>query len=44
MAKPGVMFYFDVRPCIKRLDAAEKGRLLDMQRNALYAEAVKHLT
>ena len=29
MAKPGVMFYFDVRPCIKRLDAAEKGRLFE---------------
>lgn len=29
MAKPGVMFYFDVRPCIKRLDANEKGRLFE---------------
>lgn len=29
MAKPGVMFYFDVRPCIRRLDAAEKGRLFE---------------
>jgi hypothetical protein len=29
MAKPGVMFYFDIRPCIKRLDAMEKGRLFE---------------
>lgn len=29
MAKPGVMFYFDVRPCIKRLDVNEKGRLFE---------------
>lgn len=29
MAKPGVMFYFDVRPCIKRLDITEKGRLFE---------------
>lgn len=29
MAKPGVMFYFDVRPCIKRLDATEKGLLFE---------------
>lgn len=29
MAKPGVMFYFDVRPCIKRLDINEKGRLFE---------------
>ncbi len=29
MAKPGVMFYFDVRPCIKRLDISEKGRLFE---------------
>ncbi len=29
MAKPGVMFYFDVRPCIKRLDTNEKGRLFE---------------
>lgn len=29
MAKPGVMFYFDVRPCIKRLDLNEKGRLFE---------------
>lgn len=29
MAKPGVMFYFDVRQCIKRLDTNEKGRLFE---------------
>lgn len=29
MAKPGVMFYFDVRPCIKRMDTNEKGRLFE---------------
>lgn len=29
MAKPGVMFYFNVRPCLKRLDIAEKGRLFE---------------
>lgn len=29
MAKPGVMFYFDVRPCIKRLNINEKGRLFE---------------
>lgn len=29
MAKPGVMFYFDIRPCIKRLDINEKGRLFE---------------
>ena len=29
MAKPGVMFYFDVRPCIKRLDIAAKGQLFE---------------
>lgn len=29
MAKPGVMFYFDVRPCIKRLSLNEKGRLFE---------------
>lgn len=29
MTKPGVMFYFDVRPCIKRLDINEKGRLFE---------------
>ena len=29
MAKPGVMLYFDVRPCLKRLSAEEKGLLFD---------------
>ncbi len=29
MGKPGVVFYFDVRPCIKRLDVNEKGRLFE---------------
>ena len=29
MAKPGVMFYFDVRPCIKRLNLNEKGQLFE---------------
>ena len=29
MAKPGVMFYFDVRPCIKRLSINEKGCLFE---------------
>lgn len=29
MEKPGVMFYFDVRPCIKRLSCEEKGRLFE---------------
>lgn len=29
MAKPGVMFYFDVRPCIKRLSIEEKGQLFE---------------
>lgn len=29
MAKPGVMFYFDVRPCIKRLSINEKGLLFE---------------
>lgn len=29
MPKPGVMFYFDVRPCIKRLSLEEKGRLFE---------------
>lgn len=29
MPKPGVMFYFDVRPCIKRLSIEEKGRLFE---------------
>lgn len=29
MAKPGVMFYFDTRPCIKRLTLEEKGQLFE---------------
>lgn len=29
MAKPGVMFYFELRPCIKRLTLEEKGRLFE---------------
>lgn len=29
MGKPGVMFYFDIRPCIKRLTTAEKGQLFE---------------
>ena len=29
MAKPGVMFYFDVRPCLKRLTNEEKGLLFE---------------
>ena len=29
MGKPGVMFYFEVRPCLKRLSLEEKGRLFD---------------
>lgn len=29
MSKPGVMFYFDVRPCIKRLSLEEKGQLFE---------------
>lgn len=29
MSKPGIMFYFDVRPCIKRLTLEEKGRLFE---------------
>lgn len=29
MSKPGVMFYFDIRPCIKRLTLEEKGRLFE---------------
>lgn len=27
--KPGVMFYFDIRPCIKRLTMVEKGKLFE---------------
>ena len=29
MARPGVMFYFDVRPCIRRLSLADKGQLFE---------------
>lgn len=29
MAKPGVMFYFDTRPCLKRLSNEDKGRLFE---------------
>lgn len=29
MGKPGVMFYFDIRPCIKRLGYEDKGRLFE---------------
>lgn len=29
MAQPGVMFYFDIRPCIKRLTVEEKGQLFE---------------
>lgn len=29
MAKPGVMFYFDIRPCIRRLNLEEKGKLFE---------------
>lgn len=29
MARPGVMFYFDVRPCLKRLTGEDKGRLFE---------------
>lgn len=29
MPKPGVMFYFDVRPCLKRLNPEEKGLLFE---------------
>lgn len=29
MAKPGVMFYFEIRPCIKRLTLEEKGQLFE---------------
>lgn len=29
MAKPGVMFYFDIRPCLKRLSIEEKGLLFE---------------
>lgn len=29
MAKPGVMFYFDIRPCIRRLSLEDKGQLFE---------------
>lgn len=29
MSKPGVMVYFDIRPCIARLSLSEKGQLFD---------------
>lgn len=29
MAKPGIMFYFEIRPCIKRLSLSEKGQLFE---------------
>jgi len=29
MGKPGVMLYFDVRPCLRRLSAEEKGHLFE---------------
>ena len=29
MPKPGVLFYFDIRPCIKRLSTNEKGQLFE---------------
>lgn len=29
MARPGIMFYFEVRPCIKRLTLEEKGQLFE---------------
>ncbi len=29
MSKPGVMFYFDIRPCIRRLSLSEKGQLFE---------------
>lgn len=34
--RPGVMFYFDLRPCLKRLTLEEKGRLFESILN--YAE------
>lgn len=30
MARPGVMFYFDIRPCIRRLSLADKGQLFEV--------------
>ena len=29
MSKPGVVVYFDIRPCIARLSLSEKGQLFD---------------
>lgn len=29
MSKPGVMFYFEIRPCIKRLTLEQKGQLFE---------------
>ena len=29
MSRPGVVFYFDIRPCIKRLTLEEKGKLFE---------------
>jgi hypothetical protein len=29
MGKPGIMFYFSTRPCLKRLSLADKGRLFE---------------
>lgn len=29
MARPGVMFYFDIRPCIRRLSLQDKGQLFE---------------
>lgn len=29
MAKPGVMFYFDILPCIRRLSLEDKGQLFE---------------
>lgn len=29
MARPGVMFYFEIRPCIRRLSLADKGQLFE---------------
>lgn len=29
MARPGVMFYFDIRPCIRRLSLEDKGQLFE---------------
>lgn len=29
MARPGVMFYFEIRPCIRRLSLVDKGQLFE---------------